>query len=171
MLAATPLPRAGTDHPKGTKAVTRFDDDADDDATRDISSRNHDTDQDLRELIATAADAGVPIEEMIGGQTQATKENFSVPLLLTFEDDGRRVSYRRSEGVVQLFSDSVPSEAMWVEADARMTLKKALRLHCADLLAFERLHRVTTLDITGMTIRKRTEITIRLLVRRPARNN
>jgi len=89
---------------------------------------------------------------MIGGQTQATKENFSVPLLLTFEDDRRRISYRRSEGVVQVFSDSVPSEAMWVEADARMTLKKALRLHGADLLAFERLHRVTTLDITGMTI-------------------
>jgi len=60
--------------------MVQFDDDDEDGASaRGVVSRMHDADHDLKELIATAADAGVPIEDMIGGQTQTTKENFQRP--------------------------------------------------------------------------------------------
>ena len=151
--------------------MTRFDDDDDSDGRKALRApANHD-DQDFKELIAMAADAGIPVEDMIGGQTQSTKESFGIPLLFTFEDDKRRVTYRRSDGMAHLFSGDMPAEAAWIEADVRMTLKKALRRHGTDLLAFERLHRVTSIDVTGMTVRKRVEITIRLLVRKSARAN
>ena len=61
----------------------------------------------------------------------------------------------------------VPSDGMWIEIDLRTGLKKALEIYADDLLAYEKVYRVTTLNVTGMNIRKKVDLTIRILVRKP----
>jgi hypothetical protein len=150
--------------------MSHFDDD-DDGSNEDrnvLAARTAEDDQDFKELIAAASDAGISLDDLVGSQTQNTKENLTVPLLLTIEDEKKRLSYRCGDGMAQLFGGATPAGAAWVETDARMSLKKALRLYGPNLLAFEKFHRVTTLGVTGFTVRKRVEITIRVLVRKSA---
>jgi hypothetical protein len=127
-----------------------------------------DGDEGFKELVAAASDAGISIDELMGWQTQNIKDSLTVALLVTVQNEEKRLTYRCGDGMVQLFGGASPPGAAWVETDARMTLKKAIRLYGSNLLAFERVHLVTTLGVTGVIERKRVEIIVRLLVRKTA---
>jgi hypothetical protein len=131
-----------------------------------FETEDRENEQALTRFVLDAASGDVALEDLAGAQTNSVIETVSVPLLFTIEQDRRKVTYRRGDVVPHFATGVIPTDGVWVEVDLRTSLKKAHKLYGTDLLAYEKVYRVTSMEITGMMVRRRIEQTIRLLVRR-----
>lgn len=86
-------------------------------------------------------------------------------MIASYVDKIRQTTYRKAEGMAIASAGQTPAGTMWTDVDPRISLRKALSLYGDRLLAFEKIQRETTLDILVLPFRKKSELTLRILVR------
>jgi hypothetical protein len=107
------------------------------------------------------------LEELAGALATKTEDRLSLPLIFEYSASTRRTSYRRGEAVIDLSSGRAPADSAWLEIDPRMSLRRAIDLYGADLLAFEKVVQRISLEII-VPVRQRHQQSLRVLVRRRA---
>jgi hypothetical protein len=107
------------------------------------------------------------IDEQAAAQVTKSTEILSIPLVITLIQDERRTSYRRGDVACSIANGTRPKDGTWIEVDLRVGLDKALEKYGSDLLAYEKVYAVTTLNLAGIEVRKKQVQTIRVLVRKP----
>lgn len=130
------------------------------------------TDKALAEFILQDdSSSGSNLDEQAAAQMTKSTDVLSIPLIITLIQDERRTSYRRGDVACNIANGVLPKEGAWIEVDLRTGLKKALETYGNDLLAYEKVYIMTTLNLAGIEIRKKLMQAIRVLVRKPTTVN
>lgn len=119
----------------------------------------------LTEFVDRLGPEDITLEEMIGGQVLKKTDSLQIPMIASYVDNVRQTTYRKAEGMAISSVNPLPPGSMWIDVDQRISLRKALSLYGDRLLAFEKTQRETTLDILVLPFRKKSELTLRILVR------
>ena len=119
----------------------------------------------LTEFIDRLGPHDISLEEMIGGQVLKKTDSLQVPLIASYIDSVRQTTYRKAEGMTIASTRQAPTDTTWIDVDPRMSLRKALSLYGDRLLAFEKTHRESSLEILVLPFRKKSELSLRILVK------
>ena len=118
----------------------------------------------LADFVVAASSEDQSLETFVGAQTGRWNETISIPLIVQFCHVRKQTNYRRGAALTSDRAD----DAIWIEVDPRMTLKRALELFGTDnLVAYEKTVDTTTLEILVLPVVKRDTHRLRILVHKP----